>query len=328
MLDVSTSPKAGNMTADGGLAAIFDGDPSTVGTIPSSTGVAWVRLDPPRKIDRLEVISPSNGFDNGAGTPTVYLTLRGQTGTATPTGATSANNLGGYSFIDANEQQTKVLDCPNKDTLYSWIGVSISTGGACSIAEVKVYEVEEVIPDPVPDLPPVVVSGTLEERVYALEQRLTRPFVWHANSGHDGELVTSLPVTPNSPYTFKTIYSIALPTLYAGDLLQAFALAQFTNDTNLEWVMAATYITLGTSPTDTNLVGRISEAKGRNVGRITTHHDPHPDFASYVVPENVEGLYLNFVGYAGHVNGTGQLLDVDQGYGRLFATVTRAAVVE
>jgi hypothetical protein len=164
---------------------------------------------------------------------------------------------------------------------------------------------------------------TLEERVAALEARK----IWMANSGNSSERINTLPLTQGSPYTRRSVFSIELPELKAGDVISARGTFEVTND-NAYNVMAARLLLIGdtggaTTGTD------ISEAAGFNV-TPAMHHGVIMDFGSYVVPADLPaGKRLNMVAYAAASAApvSGAEITVEQDYGRLEVMVIPAALV-
>ena len=150
-------------------------------------------------------------------------------------------------------------------------------------------------------------------------------FIWHHNSGNMSEMVSSLPLT--IPYQFRVLYSVALPDLKAGDLVEAYVTFEVSNNTTWNVVMCGRYISLADTISQTNGL-RLSEAATMNVS-LDMHHDIHHDFASWIVPNDMSGKRINAVIYAARTGEDGtQFLDVEQGYGRLFVKVTRKKVIE
>lgn len=319
-IDGTALSKAGNMTAGGGLAAVFDNDENTAGHNPATSGFVWLGLASPTKIDRIEVISTTNGFDASGSTTAITLTARGKVGSAAPTGSpTSHTNLGGVAFTDINARTVKTISATNKTTAFDWVGINMTTGVWSSIAEICVYPVVEVTPTP-PQWPDVLPpAGTTEERLEALENKFARGF-WYANTGDNAEQVSSLPLTTAQPFQFRVIYSIPAPEIFAGDLVRFTAMYEVTNPYTYN-VMSARYTVIADSPTATTGIP-LSEAAGQNV-TPGTHHMLMPDYGGWVADQTLTGKYINIVGYAASSAATsGTALIVEPGYGRAELMIT------
>lgn len=146
-IDTSSLKKFGNMTSGGGLAAIMDGQAST-GYAQSATGYAGVTLSAPTRIDRVELTSPSNGFDASGYTTGIALRLYGKIGAA-PSNATDGVLLGQASFTDQNVVRTITIESTDKVTQFDHVWAMMSTGVWCVLSELAVYAADEpVYPDP------------------------------------------------------------------------------------------------------------------------------------------------------------------------------------
>jgi hypothetical protein len=148
-------------------------------------------------------------------------------------------------------------------------------------------------------------------------------FLWHANSGNLSEKVSKLYLGFANA---KVVFSLALPSLNAGDLIQAWASCEVTNDLKVN-VMVARCLKLSTSPTGT-FGTEISEGAARNI-TPGNHHDVIQDFGSYQMTSGSYPLFLNFVVWADR---TGRLatdfVKVAQDYGRLMVNAFDAAAVK
>lgn len=184
------------------------------------------------------------------------------------------------------------------------------------------------------DLPIVLTIDDLTpilERLDALEAAsgpVGGPFWWHENSGSSSELVTTIPITTGSPYTRKVIFSIALPDLAAGDLIEAKASMQVTTSYNYNCMIGSLLILTDSATSTSGLVADISEAAGENFD-MAVHHKKVADFGSYRVTTPLIGKYVNFIAYAASTGALpGHALTVDLDYGRLIVDVIRAAALE
>lgn len=149
--------------------------------------------------------------------------------------------------------------------------------------------------------------------------------VWHGEDA--GERYTHLPIhNPPQCYEFRSIYSVELPPLKAGDVIVAHTNFEITNHYSYV-IVVGRYIVLGDNPDDVlNL--RIGKAAGRNI-LPEMHHDDKGQSASYVVPEDMTGKFVNVVTYAGSMltPDSNQRAVIEQGYGGLFVQVLRGAQV-
>lgn len=148
------------------------------------------------------------------------------------------------------------------------------------------------------------------------------PKIWMAGSGDNSELVTQLP----KGAIHKVVYSIALPDLNAGDVIEAHATFEATNPYTYN-MMVGRYLLLATS--DSSVIGtEISEAATRNI-TPGMHHDHIQDFGTFLVTDAMSGMFVNFVAYCDAQAATsGHAAVVEQDYGRLFVKVYPAALVD
>jgi hypothetical protein len=151
-------------------------------------------------------------------------------------------------------------------------------------------------------------------------------FLWNRNSGNFGEKVAQLPLGTVGNVLRRVIYSMALPPVNVGDLIQAWATFEASNETPQN-VMVGRYLTLTTGPGVTTGTD-ISEAATRNI-TPDMHHDHIQDFGSYRVSAARSGWWLNYIAYAGrNTVQPGEYVIVEQDYGRLMVNIYDAAVVK
>lgn len=168
--------------------------------------------------------------------------------------------------------------------------------------------------------------NALLSRVEDLESGLpavgsVAPSIWHGNSGNSSELVDRLYLTYTNGYLYKAIYTIPLPTLHPGDIVEMHGTFEITNPHKYN-VMGARYLIIADNPTDTAGIP-VSEAAGRNV-TPGMHHDTHQDFGTYVVTQEMSGKHAVMVGYAASsAASSSNVVWVEQDYGRLFVKVYR-----
>lgn len=175
----------------------------------------------------------------------------------------------------------------------------------------------------------IALSAHLIKKVSSFERQAFTPMsaaFWHASV--DKERYTDLPITkPPTCYEFRSVFSVELPELKAGDLIIAHATFEVTNPYDYV-IMAGRFIVLGDSPDDTmNL--RIGPAATRNI-LPAMHHDHKEQHASYVVREDMPaGKFVNLVTYTASmlVQDPSQIAVIEQGYGSLMVNVIRGAGV-
>lgn len=145
--------------------------------------------------------------------------------------------------------------------------------------------------------------------------------IWHANSGNSSELVTQLP----EGAVKKVVFSIALPALAVGDLVEAHASFEVTNPYAFN-IMVGRQLRIADAASAVNGI-ELSEAATRNISP-NMHHDHIQDFGSYVVTDAMVGRFVNFIAYTGSTAySSGDAAVVEQDYGRLFVKVYPAAMV-
>lgn len=169
----------------------------------------------------------------------------------------------------------------------------------------------------------------IHERVASLEKPALAEYssgnfhFWHGEIS--GERFKELPIhNPPQCYEFRSIYSAELPPLKAGDVIVAHTNFEITNP--YEYVIVVgRYITLGDDPDDVLNI-RIGPAAGRNI-LPGMRHDDKSQSASYVVPHDMSGKFVNVVTYAASMLApdSQQRAVVEQGYGGLFVQVLRGA---
>lgn len=146
LIDRTTGTNIGNMTNNGGLAAVFDGvtsqsGPNSAQNFSGGSGYAGKTVAAPTAVDFVNVYGGSNqGYVAGAN-PSVTINLRGKNGAA-PSGPTDGDLLGTTgSFTDTNTTNMKVIDSADKNTVYDHVFVEISqaTNDAPCLAELEIY---------------------------------------------------------------------------------------------------------------------------------------------------------------------------------------------
>lgn len=187
------------------------------------------------------------------------------------------------------------------------------------------------------DAPSQAEFNALEARLAAIEAVVNQPppdpndflpigLVWHQNSGNNSEKVTSLPISGVQFPTYHVVYSIQLPTIFAGDLIEAFATFEVTNPYPGLDIMICRVLRIGDAATSTTGT-EISEEAGQNVP-YSVHHGTYPDFGSIRGVPSMSEKYVNFIACANIYGHAGKAVAVEQDYGRLIVKVTRAAALE
>lgn len=136
-----TGSTFGDMTANGGLAASFDGTTSTASASCShraSTTSAYIgkAFSVAQNISRVDTYG-SNNSGYGGSNNTLTFTVYGKNGA--PSNATDGTAIGSISFTDADSTQQKSIPC-NASTAYTHVWVNI-TGSSQNMwmAEVKYF---------------------------------------------------------------------------------------------------------------------------------------------------------------------------------------------
>lgn len=151
-IDVSGATKFGSLTLGGGLATAFDNNPGTTAYTESPAGFVGVSLPASKRIDRVEAVSATNGFDASGMTTTITLQLYGKKGDA-PVSATDGVVIGVASFTDQNVQRSVTLQSNDKITLFDHVWLRLSTGVWSVVADLRLFEAPE--PEPIPEPEPL-----------------------------------------------------------------------------------------------------------------------------------------------------------------------------
>lgn len=153
----------------------------------------------------------------------------------------------------------------------------------------------------------------------------TPVMIWH--SSDDAERSSDLPIIgPNRCMEFRTVYSVHLQTLRAGDVIEAHADFEITDPYSYT-AMFGHFIVLGDSPDDISGI-RIGPAVTRNMVP-GVHHDDYEQSASYVIDNAERGKYVNVVAYSASMLAPNdkQIAKIERGYGLLSVDVIRGAVI-
>lgn len=143
----------------------------------------------------------------------------------------------------------------------------------------------------------------------------------------NSEVWSSIAITKTYPWAYRVLYTVALPDLYAGDLVEARVTYQLTNPYPFN-VMSARFLAISDHATNATLYTHfVSRPAGRNI-TDNMHHDVIHDFGTFRVPSFMSGKHLVLIVYAASSASTsGQALQVNQNYGRLEVKVYPAAMI-
>lgn len=155
-----------------------------------------------------------------------------------------------------------------------------------------------------------------------------RPRIDHYTTPAGAELVPAIRLAHN-PYRYTTLYSLKLPDLRAGDVVQAHCQFEATNDVGVPVMLAhamlfhskETIVAHGPPPAKGRV---ISEYAGENL-TPAMHHGFRTLVGSLAVPADGDG-WVSVIVYASELAGPpGGKLGVQKGYGGLRAIVFRNA---
>lgn len=150
---------------------------------------------------------------------------------------------------------------------------------------------------------------------------MTRDFKFY-DSGYASELNASTPITkPPASYIFTPVYRIEIPNVKAGDLIDASAYGQVTNNNGVisnptgTNVMAAFGIWLGAAAGAETT--KLTRPNGTNVDRLI-HHLPVRSAGCWVAPQDYPVLVVAaYIYSASSIAQPGWMLTIDEGYGAL-----------
>jgi hypothetical protein len=174
--------------------------------------------------------------------------------------------------------------------------------------------------------PPPPIPLTLEERVAALEARKFRPL----RTPFNAERVQTIVATQGHPYQYYVLYSLPLPDIKAGDMIEAFCQFQMTHiEANADArYMVGKFLMIGDSPTDAALLKpKLNSPTALNIERLRVHEPIH-HFGDYIAPQDLTGKHLNAVVYSQRLGAAGNgTIRVDQGYGHLSVKIWPASMI-
>jgi hypothetical protein len=152
-----------------------------------------------------------------------------------------------------------------------------------------------------------------------------RPRVDHYTTAPGGELVTSI-VLAHNPYRFTTLYSLKLPDLRRGDVVQAHCQFEVTNDLGFDVMLShamlthrkETVVVHGDQPE-----GRLlCEYAGENI-TPNMHHGFRTLMGSFSLEDDGDGWVSVLIYAASIAAKPGNKLSVEKNYGGLRAIVFR-----
>ena len=170
------------------------------------------------------------------------------------------------------------------------------------------------------------ILGTAQAAGQPPRRSYARPWVEHYTTPTGAELVPAIRLAAN-PYRYTTLYSLRLPDLSEGDVVQAHCQFEVTNDLGVRVMLAhamlfhrrETIVTHGPPPSKGWV---ISEYAGENV-TPAMHHGFRTLVGSLEVPVDGDG-WLSVVIYGASLVGRrGGRLSVEKGYGGLRAIAFR-----
>jgi hypothetical protein len=155
-----------------------------------------------------------------------------------------------------------------------------------------------------------------------------RPRANHYSTGRNAELVKSITRVKTAPYKFTTLYSLKLPGLRAGDVVQAQCQLEVTNDLGFNVMIAhamlvhrkETIVVHGERPEGQV----ISEYAGENV-TPDMHHGFRTLAGSFTADADGDAWLSTLIYSASDSPKPGDRIKVERGYGGLRAVVFRNA---
>lgn len=142
------------------------------------------------------------------------------------------------------------------------------------------------------------------------------------------ELVQNLPLKHN-PYEFYTLYSLHLPDLLEGDIVDVSTQFEATNDLGFNVMFShfvqiqsaeTVWIGLKSFPSDPFVVPCYPAGENITPGM---HHGHRSISGDYVIPSDGDYWISVIVYAASSAAGYGDTLQIEQGYGGVSAKVTR-----
>lgn len=141
----------------------------------------------------------------------------------------------------------------------------------------------------------------------------------------DTELVSSVPITTGSPFTFTTVYKLTLPEILKGDLITVHTSGECRQDNNYNCqVTCAVYMSPDAIFDIYNpLIVPIVIGSGYNI-TLQVHYGVFPRSATWVADKNYSGQYMHFVWWFASTDaGVGNTMTVMAGQGYLTTRIER-----
>lgn len=152
-IDRTLGTNFGDCTADGGLAAAYDGTTNQTGTSCARTAGSVTACyvgktgDVSRYLSKVTIYGSNNNGYVSSANPSVTANFRAQVGGSAPANAAAAASagvlLGSITFTDsANESTGRDITSSDTTTLYDhwWVSYSWSGAQKANIAEHRFYE--------------------------------------------------------------------------------------------------------------------------------------------------------------------------------------------
>ena len=199
-----TGSTFGDMTANGGLAAAFDGSTSqdsSVCALRASVTSAYCgkAFSSAQKISRVDTYGSNVGYIGGTNA-SLTITIYGNS--SAPANATDGTSIGSTTFTDGDAVQLKQITC-DSTTAYQYVWATITTGAAKNLylAEIKYFTTSDVTL-----IPPASVSVATDP-IY-----MDAYFLWKDDSGSaviGTDLTVELSRDNGTTYTTATLTNLA-----------------------------------------------------------------------------------------------------------------------
>jgi hypothetical protein len=199
-----TGSTFGDMTANGGLAASFDGTTSSDSSVcafkaTATSSYCGKAFSAAQKIARVDTYGSNNAGYLGVNQSTT-ITIYGKS--SSPANATDGTVLGSTTFTDTNATQQKQIAC-DASTAYQYVWATISTTPATNLyfAEIKYFTTSDVTL-----IPPASTS------VSTAPTYMDAYLLWKDDSGSavlGTDLTVELSRDGGTTYTTATVTSLA-----------------------------------------------------------------------------------------------------------------------
>ena len=147
--------------------------------------------------------------------------------------------------------------------------------------------------------------------------------IYFAKTPNNAEQVVNM-VASSQKYV---VYTLPLPDISAGDLVEIRAQGEITNP-NANPFMVGCFLMIGSSPTDTSPDIMVTRARAENcTGYTEMHHQRIDDAGSFIAAADLVGKHANWILYCGRVGEENKTIRVEQNYGGLEVKVTPASML-